>query len=167
MITYIKIGGRQRPIAFGYKVAYDYEINTGKSYNELLMAVSDMFLQSAAAMTGSETGAEQQDLEDVVQFMGEERRRALSQFSIVPLTNLVYYGMLYAHRKEGLDIDFEASDVAEWIFSDRAAMTSCLRILMDASPSNGADDSASKKNKMGPSIQSTGARLSKRRPRLE
>lgn len=164
MITYIKIGGKRRPIAFGYQVSYDYEINTGRNYNALLVAVSDMFARSATAMTGNESDADAQEIEDVAQFMSDERRKAVTEFSVVPLTDLVFYGMLYAHRKERIEVDFEAADVADWIFSDREAMTACLRLLMDASPAKANDDdAAAKKNGMGPSKASIGKGSSRRR----
>ena len=163
MITYIKIGGKRRPISFGYQVSYDYEVNTGRNYNALLMAVSDMFTRSAIAMSGNESDAGEQDIEDVANFIGDERRKAINEFAVVPLTDLVFYGMLYAHRKEGIEIDFEPADVADWVFSDPAAMSACLRLLMDASASQTDKAESAKKNAMGPSKQSTGKGSSRRR----
>lgn len=135
MINYVTIGGEQRPVAFGHKVAYDYEINTGKNYNALLVAVSEMFFASAAAVSGAD-GAADMDIDEIAIHLSEDRKKAVEQFSVVPLTDIVYYGMLYAHRREGIEVDFEPSDVAEWIFGDQAAMNACMRLLMESLPAN-------------------------------
>jgi hypothetical protein len=87
---------------------------------------------------------------------------------VVPLTDLVYYGMLYAHRREGVAVDFEAADVAGWVFDDAEAMTACLRFLMDSLPQNKGTGDAKKKT-MPKTAQanprpSTGRTSSKRRP---
>ena len=144
MITWIRIGGKQRPVCFGYQVAYDYEFNTGRNYNELLVRVSEMFFQSAAAVTGPD-GAVDMEIDEVAILLSEERKKAVAQFSVMPLTDLVYYGMLYACRREGIEIDFEAADVAEWVFGDQDAMQACLKLLMDALPQNRQAADAKKK----------------------
>lgn len=144
MITYIRIGGKQRPVCFGHQVAYDYEFNTGRNYNALLMAVSEMMFQSAVAVAGND-GAADMEIDDVAILMSEERKKAITQFSVVPLTDLVYYGMLYAHRREGLEVTFEASQVAGWVFDDRETMTACLRLMMESLPQNKTDADAKKK----------------------
>lgn len=144
MITWIRIGGKERPVCFGYQVAYDYEFNTGRNYNELLVKVSDMMFQSAAAVVGND-GAVDMEIDEVAILLSEERKKAVSQFSVVPLTDLVYYGMLYAHRREGLETDFEPADVAEWVFSDQEAMGACMRLLMESLNQNRQDADAKKK----------------------
>lgn len=143
MITYIRIGGEQRPVCFGHQVAYDYEFNTGRNYNELLMAVSEMFVKSAAAIAGPD-GAPDMEIDEIAILMSEDRKKAIRQFSVVPLTDLVYYGMLYAHRRERIEVTFEAADVAGWVFDDNDAMTACLRLMMDSLPQNKSDDAKKK-----------------------
>lgn len=144
MITYIRIGGKERPVSFGHQVAYDYEFRTGHNYNALLMKVSDMFFQSAAAVTGPD-GAADMEIDEVAILMSEERKQAITSFSVMPLTDLVYHGMLYAHRREGIEVDFEASEVAGWVFDDPQTMTDCLRLMMDSLPQNKGSDGAKKK----------------------
>jgi len=61
----------------------------------------------------------------------------------------VYYGMLYAHRKEKIAIDFEPADVAGWIFDDPEAMAACVRLLMESLPPGGE-----KKTTPGPAAPS-------------
>ncbi len=167
MITYIRIGGKQRPVCFGHQVAYDYEFNTGLNYNALLVKVSEMFFHSAAAVTGSD-GAVDMEIDEVAILLSEERKKAVAEFSVVPLTDLVYYGMLYAHRREGIEVDFEASQVAGWVFDDPNTMSDCIRLLMESLPQNKPGGDA--KKKMTPSslpaaspAKSTGKTYSKPR----
>lgn len=155
MITYIRIGGKQRPVCFGHQVAYDYEFNTGRNYNALLMKVSDMFFQSAAAVAGPD-GAADMEIDEVAILMSEERKKAITEFSVVPLTDLVYYGMLYAHRREGIEVDFEAADVAGWVFDDQSAMTDCLRLMMASLPQN-KDAAGAKKKTTNPTAKPAAA----------
>lgn len=167
MITWIRIGGKQRPVCFAYSVAYDYQANTGRNYNELLVQVSEMFFQSAAAVVGPD-GAVDMEIDEAAILLSEERKKAVSKFSVVPLTDLVYYGMLYAHRREGIEVDFEAADVADWVFGDQETMNACLRLMMESLPQNRQTADAKKKTNSPKAAArpnaSTGRNSSKRRP---
>jgi hypothetical protein len=167
MITYIKIGGKNRPVAYGYQVAYDYEINTGRNYNDLMVRVSEMMFIAAQIHQDVKPG--DMEIEDAVALISDEKtRRAMGNFSVVPMTDATYYGMLYAHRREGVAVDFEASDVAGWLFSDRKAMSACMKLLVDSLPKQDeADDPApseAKKKTLAPGRTDlpTGGRSSKR-----
>lgn len=166
MITYIRIGGKQRPVCFGHQVAYDYEFNTGRNYNALLVSVSEMFFKSAAAIGDADAAADM-ELEAAALLLSEEKKQAVATFSVVPLTDLVYHGMLYAHRREGLEIDFEAADVAGWVFDDPDTMSACMRLMMESLPQNKAAADAKKKTTSQPAptakpSASTGKNSSKR-----
>lgn len=157
MINYVKIGGQERPIAFGHAVAYDYQDKTGENFNALLIQVSEMFALSAQAMTDAENVPDV-ELEDAALFLGQERRKTLSTFSVKPMTDVVYYGLLFAHRRKNVPVDFEAADVAEWLFDDNEALTACLRLLMDSLPK--APEDAEAKKKPAPSKQAKQTRKS-------
>lgn len=160
MISYLNIGGRERPVAFGHAVAYDYEANTGNNYNALLMTVAQMFVSSAEAVAGPD-GVPDLEIEAAAILMSEQRRNAVATFSVKPLTDVVYFGMLYAHRRERVEVDFEASDVAEWVFGDTVAMAACMRLLMESLPQN--QDAGAKKKPQSPANRnaSTGKNSSK------
>lgn len=117
-LHYIRIGKQERPISFGYGVAYTYEVTTGKSYNGLVRKVSQMLMQS--------TGTEDANIEDAA--------RALDSFQIVPFVDLIYHGLLHAHRKEKLPVTFDASDVAEWLFEDQECMQKCMLLFFESLP---------------------------------
>lgn len=166
MIQYIRIGGQDRPVAFGHKVSYDYEINTGKSYNELLLRVGETLNASAALVPGQ--SKDLVDIEVAASVLTDpEKRRAVAAFSVVPLTDLVYYGMVYAHRKERIPLDFEAADVAEWLFGDFVAMGVVVRLLFDSLPDRAprvpGENDIGKKKTMSHRPASTGTRSSKPR----
>ena len=142
MVTWIKLGGKERPIAFGHAVAYSYETQTGGNYNELLIKV------------GGELDAAGKAVQD------DDMARVATAMHVKPLTDLVFAGLRYAHRKEGVEIDFEADDVAEWIFSDGEAMNQCITALFESLPK--AEPTAKKKPLMSARPGSTGKGLSKR-----
>jgi hypothetical protein len=143
MVNYISIGGKERPLAFGYAVAYAYESQTGGNYNELIFRVATEMEQAGQALNDN----------DLV--------RVATSMHIKPITDLVFFGMKYAHRKEGVDIDFEAEDVAEWLFSDQKAMEACVTALFESLPKPSGESSDAKK-KMTARPGSTGKALSKR-----
>lgn len=133
-------------MAFGYSVAYAYESQTGGNYNELIFKVAGEMEAAGQAMSDN----------DLV--------RVATAMHVKPLTDLVYFGLKYAHRREGIEIDFEAEDVADWLFSDQNAMQSCVVALFDSLPRPSADGesapAAKKKTVSRPG--STGKGLSKR-----
>ena len=145
MVNYISIGGKERPLAFGHAVAYHYETFSGGNYNELLIKV------------GGELEAAGRAVQD------NDLVRVATAMHIKPLTDLVFAGMKYAHRKEGIEIDFEAEDVAEWLFGDSEAMQRCIAALFESLPQNAGKD-AKKKIVPGATARpgSTGKGLSKR-----
>ena len=146
MVQWVKIGGKERPLAFGYSVAYAYESQTGGNYNELIFKVAGEMEAAGQAMSDN----------DLV--------RVATAMHVKPLTDLVYFGLKYAHRRDGVEIDFEAEDVADWLFSDQNAMQSCVVALFDSLPRPSADGesapAAKKKTVSRPG--STGKGLSKR-----
>lgn len=146
MVQWVKIGGKERPLAFGHKVAYDYETFGGGNYNELLIRV----------------GAELEAAGRAV--LDDDMARVAVAMHVRPITDLVFAGMKYAHRKEGIEIDFEAEDVAEWLFSDTQAMQSCIAVLFESLPQGNADGAKKKRIPSTIPSGSTGKGSSKRRP---
>lgn len=149
MIDYIKIGGAERPIAFGHRVAYNYEVTTGHNYNALVLQVADMITKSAAAMPGVDPAGT--ELEDAAAMLHSNGRKAAESFSIVPLTKLTFIGLQYAHRKEGVPVDFDEEDVAEWLFDDPAAMQAVFVCLFESLPKGDAEEGSEKKSAPRPS----------------
>jgi hypothetical protein len=148
MVNYIKIGGKERPLAFGYAVAYAYESQTGGNYNELLFQVAGEIDQVRLGAAEAKTDR------DIID--------AASAMHIKPITDLVLFGLKYAHRKEGVEIDFEPEDVAEWLFTDQKAMQDCVTALFESLPKPSGEIDTSAKKKMTARPGSTGKGLSKR-----
>lgn len=145
MVNWIELGGKERPLAFGYAVAYAYESQTGGNYNELILRVATELDQAGQAVKDNDLA------------------RVATAMHIKPLTDLVFFGLKYAHRKEGEEIDFEAEDVADWLFSDQRAMQACMAAFFESLPKpDGEAKEAKKKTTARPG--STGKTLSKRRP---
>lgn len=146
MIQWIKLGGQERPITFGHAVAYGYEAQTGGNYNELLFRVA------------SEMDAAGQAVND------NDLARIATAVSVKPLTDLIYFGLKHAHRKEGVEINFDVEDVAEWVFGDQDAMQQCVTALFESLPKadGTAGESATAKKKTVSRPGSNGKGLSKR-----
>lgn len=139
------MGGKERPLAFGYEVAYAYEADTGGNYNALIYKIAEEMTKAANAM-------------------GENDLMAVaSAVSVKPITDVVYHGLKYAHRRADLETDFEAEDVAEWLFSNPAAMQACVQALFDSLPRPEGSDVGTKKKTSARPNESTGRNLSRRR----
>lgn len=150
MTTYIRIGGKERPVSFGYSVAYTYESRTGGNYNALIMQIAQEVQAAGEAVSDNDLG------------------RVATAMHVKPIADLVFFGMAHAHRKEGLEVDFEPEDVADWIFGDQNAMTQCMAAFFDSLPKaegGGVGGDSLKKKQQGPRPKLTGTASSKRQRR--
>jgi hypothetical protein len=146
MVNWIKIGGVERPAVFGYEVAYSYEMATGGNYNQLLFSIAGQVEESRA---GADAG---------------DMLRAASALQVKPITDLVFFGLKYGYRKEGMTIDFEVDDVAEWIFTDMSVLQQCITAIFESLPKPKSEDDeqpAAAKKKTPARPGSTGKALSK------
>lgn len=143
MVHYIKIGGKERPLSFGYEVGYSYESATGGNYNELIYKIASEITKAGEAMSENDLG------------------RVAAAMSIKPMTDVVYFGLKHAHRHEGVEIDFDVETVAGWLFGSQAAMQACVTALFESLPKPGEGDTDAKKKTVA-RPGSTGKGLSKR-----
>lgn len=127
-MTYINIGGEERPIHFGNEVAYSFQIKTGKKY---LAEVNDLLTK---------------DLAPIAAEMGtDDAGVAAVQMDIVRLTDLAFGALSYAHRHEKKPVNFDAEDVAGWLLGDMNALSTVVALLIDSIPMQTPDE-ATKKN---------------------
>lgn len=143
MVHYIKLGGKERPLSFGYEVGYSYESATGANYNELIYKIASEITKAGEAMNDNDLG------------------RVAAAMSVKPMTDVVYFGLKHAHRREGIEVDFDVERVAGWLFGDQAAMQACVTALFESLPRPGEGDADAKK-KTTARPGSTGKGLSKR-----
>lgn len=147
MVHYIKLGGQERPIGFGYSVGLEYELSTGGNYNELVFKIA----------TEAETARDK--------FLEGDMMGVASAMSIKPITTVIYHGLRFGYRKEGLTPDFEMSDVAEWLFMDQEAIQACITALFESLPRPSGEAATDTKKKTTARPGSTGKALSKQRQR--
>lgn len=135
------MGGAERPVHFSNKIAYEYEKTTGRKY---LADVITVFRQI-------ETNAKNPD---------QEIEQALANISVVLLVDLVLVALKYAYRKEGIQIDFQAEDVSEWLLSDSGALGAVIGAIFESLPQPEQDDDAKKKRTIQATktLKSTGKR---------
>ncbi len=146
MVHYIKIGGKERPVSFGYEVGYSYEMETDGNYNALVYKIVDGAFAAREALSANDLA------------------RASGTVGVKPLSDVVYFGMKHAHRQEGLEIDFSVEDVAGWIFGSQKTIQACITALMESLPRPSEDDAPDvvAKKKIVARPGSTGKGLSKR-----
>lgn len=127
MTTWIKLGGKERPMRFTYDAGYKYEEETGGNWNETIFSVVLASERVKEALAAGD-------------FLG-----VASAFSVKPISDLTFFALRYEHRKMGIEIDFEPEDVANWLFSDPPAMSACSAAIHAALPRVQDDDSTKKK----------------------
>lgn len=103
-MTYISIGGTERPILFGMAALYTYEQRTGRK------ALSDF----AALSSGPQEAADDP--------------------SLMFLVDLIFSGLAAGARKTGLAVDFIAEDVAEWVGNDLPLIERVMRLFVESFP---------------------------------
>lgn len=146
MVQWVKIGGKERPIAFGWAVAYDYEFQTGGNYIGAVMSLIDE-INAIAAVSGSDDPAD-----------------AARIVSVRKITDLVFACLTHAHKEQRIEFPYTVYDVAEWLFTDHEVRGQCILAIMESMPKANADGesapAAKKKTVARPG--STGRGLSKR-----
>lgn len=147
MTQWINLGGQERPVCFGYDVAYSFEKGTGGNYNELIFKIVSQMEAVGNAMSEG-------DLNKVAAAM-----------PVSNITDIVYFGMKRAYRLEGMTVDFEPDDVGGWLFSDQVALQECVLAIVDTLPKPEPGE-AKKKPIAAPRSASTGKNLSKQRRSL-
>lgn len=103
-MTFLHIGGQERPILFGFAGLYAYEVRTGKKA-----------LEDFAALAAQGEGL-------------------ADSFSIRFLVDLVLCGLQAAARKLHQPEDFNEYDVAEWLGNDTALIQQVLKVFTDSFP---------------------------------
>lgn len=126
-MNFIKIGGKERPIHFGNEVAYSFQLRTGKKY---LAEVNDVLTKDLAPIA-AEMGTDDTSI-------------AAVNMDVVRLTDLVFGAMVYAHRHEKIEVDFEPEDVGGWLLNDMEALSAAVALLIDSIPMQAPDDAKKK-----------------------
>lgn len=98
MTKYVEIGGKKRPVRFGWAGLLEYEQQTGRKA-----------------------------LADFASFSG-----GLENVSITVMVDLVYYGLICGHRKAAVNVDFDKSDVADWIGADQDILTAVMESFTES-----------------------------------
>lgn len=103
-MTYLYIGGQERPILFGFAALYAYEQRTGRKA-----------LEDFAGLAAQGEGMPE-------------------SFSIKFLVDLVLSGLVAGCRKLRQSEDFNEFDVADWLGADQTLIQQVLQIFTDSFP---------------------------------
>ena len=109
MIHHIHLGGQDRPITFAYSAAYEYELQTGKSYEIDVAELAGQIIVAGANLGTDDVGA------------------AARTISMVKYLDIAYAALRAAHFKTKTPITFTIHDVADWFGEDKQKPHSSLK----------------------------------------
>lgn len=110
MVTYLNIGGSERPFSFTSKCAYQFEVNTGLPYLQEIRAFQLEAMRAIQVMSENGGAAAVESID------------AVATISMRRLADLAFAGFVYAHRVERIAVDFDVADIAGWLIEEPAAM---------------------------------------------
>lgn len=114
MIHNIHLGGQDRPLTFAYSAAYEYELSTGKFYEQ---DVAELAVQVIAAGAMLKTDN-----------LGEAART----ISMVKYLDIAYAALRAGHLKTRTPINFTVHDVADWFGEDKKQASRFTELLLQA-----------------------------------
>lgn len=127
MIHYINLGDAERPITFSYSVAYEYELQTGKFYEQDVQELARQIVIAGAAL-GTDDSA-----------------KAAQSLSIVKFVDILHACLLVGCRKTATPVNFTKYDVADWLGGNPEAVARFTTLLLEANfglPGEATDDAA-------------------------
>jgi hypothetical protein len=135
MITYLNIGGEDRPFMFSNKCAYQFELATGLPYLQEIRAFQVEVGRAVQAMQAN-GGAEAEGSID-----------AVSGISMKRLADLAFSGFAYAHRTERVPLTFDVEDVVGWLIEEPQALQIVASEIILATSQKQDDEAPAAKKK--------------------
>lgn len=114
MVHYIHLNGEERPVTFTHAVAYEYEQQTGRSYEADVAELATQVI-----LAGQKIGTD-----DVA--------AAVRTISIVKYVDIMFAAMLVAHRKKGMKVTFTVYDLADWLGEERQVAATLTTMFLEA-----------------------------------
>ena len=114
MIHHIHLGGQDRPITFAYSTAYEYELQTGKSYELDVAELAGQLIVAGANLGTDDVGT------------------AARTISMVKYLNIAYAALRAGHFKTKTPITFTIHDVADWFGDDKQKAAQFTEMLFFA-----------------------------------
>lgn len=114
MVRYVRLGGQDRPVCFSYAVAYEYERQTGKFYEQDVQTLAAQVIAAGA----------EHSTDDVAS--------AARHISMVKFIDILHACLVVGYRKERMQVDFAPYDVADWLSEDRDTVTEFTAMLLEA-----------------------------------
>ena len=114
MIQYIHLGGQDRPITFAYSTAYEYELQTGKSYEKDVAELAGQLIVAGASIGTDDVAT------------------AVGQISMVKYIDIAFAALRAGHLKAKTPITFTVHDVADWFGDDKQKAAQFTEMLFYA-----------------------------------
>lgn len=137
MLNYIHLGGQDRPITFAYSTAYEYELQTGKSYEKDVAELAGQIIVAGASIGTDDVAT------------------AVAQISMVKYIDIAFAALRAGHLKAKIPVTFTVHDVADWFGDDKQKAGQFTEMLLSANfnlkPDQSPGDSESPGDSVGDS----------------
>lgn len=114
MIHYLNLGDAERPLSFAYSVAYEYELQTGKFYEQDVQDLARQIVIAGMAIGTDDTGV------------------AARGLSVVKFVDILFACLVVGHRKTSQSVTFTKHDVADWLGGNLDAVSRFTTMLLEA-----------------------------------
>lgn len=150
MIYHINIGGEERPLTLVYSVPWQYELDTGRYYNQDVTELCVEILRAGETVNAArENLTKTEGAKSTVDQMIDLIRIANGSagFSMVRFIDIFYVSLAVGHRKSGVPFPFTKTEIADMVMSDGAVVEIFTLLLLQANfklKLDDADDNDSK-----------------------
>lgn len=114
MIHYLTLGDAERPLTFAYSVAYEYELQTGKFYENDVHSLARQIVLAGIDMGTDDTAV------------------AARGVSIVKFVDILFACLVVGHRKTNTPVTVTRHDVADWLGGNLDAVSRFTTMLLEA-----------------------------------
>ncbi len=114
MTHFIELGEKERPVCFTQALGYEYERTMQRSFLRDLNGLFEQIARVGQAIGTNDVG------------------EAAAGMSVVILVDMAYCALRLGYRREKMEVDFDAYDVADWILNNEPAVSQLTVWLVEA-----------------------------------
>ena len=135
MIHHINIGGEDRPLTLTYSVPWQYELETGRYYNQDVTELCVEILRAGDEVNKARKNFEQQGepKSNVDQMIDLIRiANGSAGFSMVRFIDIFYVSLAVGHRKSGVPFPYTKTEIADMVMNEGEVVEKFTLLLLQA-----------------------------------